>query len=378
MSLRGIDIASHQRGLNTRTIPADFVIVKATGGTGYLNDTCDGFYQGAKASGKLRGVYHYAHEGNRLTNAVAEADFFLKNIQGYVGDGIIVLDYEEAINGRDAQGNQLWSQADVTWCKTFLDHVYNKTGIRALIYMSKSVCRALNWSSVATNHGLWVAQYANYTPTGYQDDPWTDSSGYGAWAAPAMFQYTSTGRLAGWSGNLDLNVFYGDTAAWNKYANKTSQDEKPTPTPTPPPTTSYSTTGKTLEQMAGDVQNGLVDNGDVRKTNLGNYYNGVQAIVNHRAGTATNSVIATLKTETLAGKYGNGDDRKKMLGSYYQPVQDAINGASSGTPTRTYAVKSGDTLSGIAAKLGVSVATLKSTNNIADVNKICVGQTLRY
>ena len=45
MTLNGIDIASHQAGLNAGTIPADFVIIKATGGTGYVNPTCDGFYQ---------------------------------------------------------------------------------------------------------------------------------------------------------------------------------------------------------------------------------------------------------------------------------------------------------------------------------------------
>ncbi|ACT61410.1 hypothetical protein Nizo2726_0404 [Lactiplantibacillus plantarum] len=41
------------------------------------------------------------------------------------------------------------------------------------------------------------------------------------WKTAVMFQYTSTGRLPGWNGNLDFDVFYGDEAAWDKYAKAT-------------------------------------------------------------------------------------------------------------------------------------------------------------
>ena len=46
-------------------------------------------------------------------------------------------------------------------------------------------------------------------------------------------------------------------------------------------------------------------------------------------------------------------------------------------PVRTYTVISGDTLSKIAAKTGVSVADLVSLNGIANPNLIRVGQVLR-
>lgn len=41
-----------------------------------------------------------------------------------------------------------------------------------------------------------------------------------------------------------------------------------------------------------------------------------------------------------------------------------------------YYVKSGDTLSGIAAKYGVTASYLASLNNISDPNKIYVGQRI--
>ena len=37
MAMNGIDIASYQAGIDLSVVPCDFVIVKATEGTGYVN-----------------------------------------------------------------------------------------------------------------------------------------------------------------------------------------------------------------------------------------------------------------------------------------------------------------------------------------------------
>lgn len=222
MTLNGIDISNWQAGINLSAVPADFVIIKATEGTTYVSPEADTQYQGAKSAGRLLGVYHFATGAG----AVEEAKFFLSNIQGYLGEAALFLDWEGAVV---SQG--------VGYAKDFLDYVYQQTGIRPLIYMSKSVTSSYDWSSVSANYGLWVAQYADSTPTGYQDDPWTDAKGYGSWSGPAIFQYASTGRLSGYDGNLDLDKFYGDTAAWQAYAkpDHMTPDPDPTPEPTPEP-----------------------------------------------------------------------------------------------------------------------------------------------
>jgi LysM repeat protein len=51
---------------------------------------------------------------------------------------------------------------------------------------------------------------------------------------------------------------------------------------------------------------------------------------------------------------------------------------STKTVTKTYKVKSGDTLSVLATKWGTNVKRLQELNNIKDANKIYVGQTLKY
>ncbi|HEN8406644.1 TPA: endolysin, partial [Enterococcus faecium] len=43
--MNGIDISSHQTGIDLSKVPCDFVNIKATGGTGYVNPDCDRAFQ---------------------------------------------------------------------------------------------------------------------------------------------------------------------------------------------------------------------------------------------------------------------------------------------------------------------------------------------
>ena len=76
--LTGLDISKWQGADFNVDAAADFVICKATEGTGYVDPLCDKFYQQAKAKGKLLGVYHFARP-DLGTTGEAEADFFVKN-----------------------------------------------------------------------------------------------------------------------------------------------------------------------------------------------------------------------------------------------------------------------------------------------------------
>ena len=182
--MNGIDISNWQSGMNLKKIQADFVIMKATEGNYYADPTMDAFYKQALESGKLRGLYHFA---SGKTSGKSEAEYFVDHIRKYIGGAILVLDWEGEAKDRGAG-----------YAKEFLDTVFDLTGVRPFIYMSKGLTQNIVWSSVAEKYPLWVAQYANYVPVyGYQDNPWTDSKGYGPWKAPSIFQYTSSGRLDG-------------------------------------------------------------------------------------------------------------------------------------------------------------------------------------
>ena len=99
----------------------------------------------------------------------------------------------------------------------------------------------------------------------------------------------------------------------------------------------------------------------------------MQTFINHIA-TASAS---TLAAETKAGKYGNGAVRKAVLGKRYAEVQKVINGSGSGSSAVYYTVKSGDTLSKIAAKYGTTYQKIATLNGIKNPNKIYAGQKLR-
>jgi len=59
-----------------------------------------------------------------------------------------------------------------------------------------------------------------------------------------------------------------------------------------------------------------------------------------------------------------------------RPTSTTAKSTTSTTAKGTYTVKTGDTLSSIAAKFGLSVQALETANNITDPNKIYVGQVL--
>lgn len=202
--MNGIDISSYQAELNAGIVPSDFVIIKATEGTNYINPTWEEQAGQVTQANKLLGFYHFASIGNPIT----EADFFISVVKNYIGKAILVLDFEAgAIN---AWGN--------VGARQFLNRVKEKTGINPMIYMSSDVTRQFNWSIISSTNPLWVAQYASMSPTGYQSEPWTDGKGYGTWNSAVIHQYSSAGSLANWNGNLDINLAYINANQWKSLA----------------------------------------------------------------------------------------------------------------------------------------------------------------
>ena len=209
----GIDIASHQSGIDLVAVPGDFAIVKATGGTGYLNPDFDDQVRSALAAGKLLGIYHYAREVGCEGSAAQEAAFFLKRFAPYKGKAVPCLDWEN---------NALL--LPVSWAREWLDIVARETGATPFFYSGAGYINSTNCTQIA-KYPLWKASYlSRYAGGGYVDDPvdiWDD----GDWASKKIYQYTSEGRLAGWGRNLDLNKFYGTKSEWDKLCGKQAKQE---------------------------------------------------------------------------------------------------------------------------------------------------------
>ncbi|MFJ3957689.1 LysM peptidoglycan-binding domain-containing protein [Arthrobacter sp. NPDC090010] len=334
MTLHGIDVSGWQDGIDLAAVPADFVIIKATGGTGFTSSACDRQYQAAKKAGRLRGIYHFAREQGFQGTAVEEADYFLSQTAGYLDpETILVLDWE---------GDNVH---DVAWAKTWLDRVKARSGKTPLIYMSASVAREADWSPVAkAGYGLWIAAYI----LGYQQ-----ISGYmvpdgllpvPAWPFVAMHQFTSAGRLPGWAGDLDLNVFFGDQAAWLKYAAKAGNPVAPAPSKPAPPKPAPAPVPK--------------------PTPAGTY--------TVKPGDTLGGIAASLGTTTAALAALNG-----IRNPDYIQAGQVLKTTGTAPAARTYTVKPGDTLGAIAARFGTDWPTLARLNGIPDPDRIFPGQVLR-
>ena len=203
--MNGIDISNHQKGINLSIIPFDFVIIKATQGKSYISGDFRRQIEQALSLNRLVGVYHYANG----TGVDAEAEHFYKTIKSYLGKVLIALDWE---------GEQNSQFGNYYYCEDLLDAIKAKTGLIPFLYMSKSVARQYKWER-AKYYPFWCAQYANKEKTGYKTDPWTDNKGFGAWDGAKIYQYSSTGRLNNWGGNLDLDIAYMTADEWRSYAN---------------------------------------------------------------------------------------------------------------------------------------------------------------
>lgn len=315
MTLNGIDIASYQSGIDLTVVPCDFVIIKATQGTGYVNPDCDRAYQQAKRAGKLRGTYHYVGGGN----AVAEADYYVNNIKGYLRDGLLAIDWE-------AEQNSAWGNE--AYLEQLVRRVIERTGIKPLIYSMASRYAQVAAVAKKLDCGLWIAEYADMNPTGYQAHPWREGA-YGC----AIRQYASTGRLNGWGGDLDLNIAYMTRDQWAKYVNPGG---KPAPAPAP---------SKPAPAPARKSEDAIA-------------------------------------AEVIAGKWGNGQDRvNRLKKAGYNPatIQAKVNAklGASKPAARTYTVRAGDNLSAIAAKYGTTYQALAAKNGIANPNLIYPGQVLK-
>lgn len=328
MTLQGIDV-SNWKDIDV-SIARDFVIVQTTWGAGGVNNLdlvdsvstiADKQMQRAYETGKKTGFMHYYMGGD----ANAEAQFFIDHCQGYLGRSIPMIDWE-------AQDNPRFD--DPSAFEALLTAVEQRTGGPGIAYFQyskystlKSICDKHNW-------GAMVAQYADMNITGIQESPWNEGS-YDC----AIRQYSSSGML----GNgvlVDLDKFYGDAEAWDKYVENsvghaaTSASPAPsTPAPTPQENIYIVQPGDTLSQIALDHGWG------------GDYWG-------------------------LARQNGIGNPNAIQAGQ-------RINVAH-GTSSPTYVVQPGDTLSQIALDhgWGNDYIGLAQKNGIANPDNIQIGQTI--
>ncbi|MDE5892526.1 MAG: Ig-like domain-containing protein, partial [Acetatifactor sp.] len=143
--------------------------------------------KGATDAGLKVGIYFFTQAIDRV-EAVEEASMVLDLIKNYRISYPVFLDVE-ASGGR-ADGISMETRTEV--CKAFCQTIQN-AGYTAGIYANKTWLTSRMDISQLSAYKIWLAQYASApTYTGRYD----------------LWQYKSTGRVSGISGDVDLNLSY--------------------------------------------------------------------------------------------------------------------------------------------------------------------------
>ncbi|MCM1286427.1 MAG: fibronectin type III domain-containing protein [Acetobacter sp.] len=203
----GIDVSDHNGDINFKKVKADgidFVFVRV-GYTGYTRKkfslNYDGHYKdnikNALANGLKVGVYWYS-QALTEKEAVDEADKLVSAIKDMDITLPVVMDYEfaDVSTGRldYAWQNKKITKKDMTEnALAFLDKI-TEYGYDPCIYANRSFfVNHVDGAQLAEYYKIWLAEYNTSTPCKHPFDYW---------------QYSSSGKVSGISGKVDMNFFY--------------------------------------------------------------------------------------------------------------------------------------------------------------------------
>ncbi len=200
VSRKGIDVSKYQSSINWEKVAGDDVeyafirlgIRGSSEGKLVLDDTYEDNIEGAISNGIDVGVYFFTQALNK-EEAVEEAEFVLENLEGYDITYPIVLDVEaiEVKNPRTkGMTKQDWTDVCIAFCETI-----REAGYTPMIYGNLKTFFLMVDMEQLEAYEKWFAYYNTPLYFPYEFSIW---------------QYTSTGKVNGIKGDVDLNVSMKD------------------------------------------------------------------------------------------------------------------------------------------------------------------------
>ena len=193
---KGVDVAAHQHpgGMpidwsKVRSDGQSFAFVKATEGGDWVNPHYVQDIQAANAAGLKTGAYHYARPAG---DAKTQAANFAAQI-ALAPDQTLppALDIEVAEGKSAAQLEQ--------WIEEFTSELKRLTGRTPMIYTYKYFWMGqMNNSQKFSDMPLWLAAYQDQAP-----------EAVGGWNELSFWQRSGSGKVAGISTDVDMNLFNG-------------------------------------------------------------------------------------------------------------------------------------------------------------------------
>lgn len=290
----GIDVSVWQGSIDFNKVKKsgyEFVIIKAGGNDdGYYTDRYfESNYAKAKKAGLKIGAYYFVNRDFSAKNAQKMSEVFYNIVKNKTFDFPLFIDVETT-----PPSAKVTVTTGINIFCSYLRAKGYKTGVYASAvsgFVDRIDMRFLN-SCIYK----WVASYS-YKPTDVGKN-----NGYCIW------QKSSTGKVNGINGNVDINECYVDFKSAANTNNKTLTIDN-----------IHDKYYNVYKRYASDVISGKHGNGTERKNKLvllNIDYNYCQSIVNEMINKSGETAKAIAKTkynkianDIINGKYGNGEKR---------------------------------------------------------------------
>jgi lysozyme len=193
-SIHGIDVSKYQERINWEAVKEmevddvqiRFAFIKATEGLGNMDAFFKRNWEKAGDAGLPRGAYHFFIAPK---SGAEQAENFIRRVELKKGDLPPVLDVEQTYGVSSAK-----LQAEV---RAFLDRLETHYGVKPIIYTNVDFYNRY-LKGEFDDYPLWVAHYLR------KDRPRISRN----WA---FWQFSETGYVNGIRGQVDFNVFNGDS-----------------------------------------------------------------------------------------------------------------------------------------------------------------------
>lgn len=212
MKFNGIDVSSWQGDIDWEKVKnsgVEFAIIRTGYGRGASNQVDTKFKQNIKGAKEAKikvGCYHYSY-AESPEDAVNEAEFCLSILGGEGLDLPVYYDIEDS-SISSKHDKEVRTQMCISFCSKI-----QQAGYRAGVYSNKNwFDNYINYDELKNRYTLWLAHYGAQNPS-LDCDIW---------------QYSSTGKIDGISGNADLNYMFKDLSE-EFIEDKTTGSDMPDP-----------------------------------------------------------------------------------------------------------------------------------------------------
>ena len=187
----------------------DFYIIKCSRAAESVNTSFKPWADFLHNAGSLWGAYMFLNNDGRKVGAKKEADYFCDQMDPYIGEAALFVDYE---------GPDMGFAAGETYLLECLQRIRERTGVTPAVYAQQDRVKRLG-AIQAAGFPLWVAKYGkNQERTSLSKTETIPASEIAPYKAAIIYQYSSELHLDGYSGDLDADIFFGGPAEWRALA----------------------------------------------------------------------------------------------------------------------------------------------------------------